>query len=220
MASEDHMDDEPESVSDGMLQHPVFVYWCVSCGQEASEDVITCPRCSSRVERHQRVIELPDPPDARAEPFDSQSRGGEGLASLRSLRAALADVAVGAGIGDAAVLLFEQGADADVAASHPELSRSLAALGVPPAVQRALVSQGIVKWEQIQEAMSNTKSVNALASELGVSSPAAEVLLRRLCNAANERWHVSSPSRRDRSSSKRHRGERPQSCTSSKRAGS
>lgn len=162
-----------------MLVHPVFVFWCVSCGQEAPEDVQTCPRCAGRVHRHQRVLELPDPPAGS----NKRGRTGDGLLCLRSLKAALADISVGEGVGGSALLLSEQGADPDVAEECPALAGRLAALAVPPAVQRALVQRGFVSWEQIAAAMANTTDVDVLATQLGVSSPAAEVLLRRLCNA-------------------------------------
>lgn len=161
-----------------MLEHPVFVFWCVACGREAPGEARPCPRCSGRVERHQRILELPDPPPAPA------AGGSDGLLSLRSLRAALADISVGEGVGGSAALLFEHGPDQSVAALYPELAGQLSALEVPPAVQRALVNRGFVSWELIRAAVANASDVNALATQLGVASPAAEVLLRRFSNAA------------------------------------
>mmetsp|Transcript_2988 Transcript_2988/g.7620 ORF Transcript_2988/g.7620 Transcript_2988/m.7620 type:complete len:286 (-) Transcript_2988:100-957(-) len=182
-------DDDGVTLDTGtMLEHPVYVFWCVACGQEVPEDgPRLCPRCSGRVERHQRVLELADPPAPCAR------GGGGGLQCLQSLRAALADLSVGEGIGDAAVLLFEQGEDPGVAAACPDLASRLAALGVPPAVQRALVGRGFLSWDQIAVAVANTSDVDALATRLGVASPAAEVLLRRFCNAAAFNSHRLPP---------------------------
>lgn len=157
-----------------MLEHPVFVCWCVSCGFEAPEACRNCPRCGHFVRRHQRILELPDePPDTL---------------SLASLRAALADVAASHDVQSSAMLLAEQGPDPGVAAAHPALAAELASLGVPPAVQRALVARGFCSLEQITLAVSaSAQPEGALAAgSLGLS-PAAEVLLRRLWQAAGER---------------------------------
>jgi len=159
------------AVAETMLEHPVFVHWCVSCGLEAPEEARQCPRCSGRVQRHQRVLELPDEES--------------GPLSLRSLRAALADVSLGEDISDSALLLFEQGPDPGVQEMYPDLAAHLASLSVPPAVQRALVNRGFVSLEQITAAVATAPDSGALALQLGLS-PAAEVLLRRLRHAAAE----------------------------------
>lgn len=167
--------DNETSLVGSMLEHPVFVYWCSSCGREASKGRRRCARCPGHVERHQRVMELPD---------DSSPEGSVGLLSLKSLRAALADISVGEDIAHSALLLFEQGPDPGVAAVHPALATQLADLAVPPAVQRALVGRGFVSWEQLTATVSTAPDADSLSTRLGLSSPAAEVLLRRLWHAA------------------------------------
>jgi len=158
--------------AESMLEHPVYVHWCVSCGLEAPEDARLCPRCRGAVRRHQRVEELPDE--------------DPGPLSLASLRAALADVTVGEDVGGSAVLLSEQGPDPGLAKAHPALAAELAALGVPPAVQRALVNRGFETLEQITAAATSAPREDAVSVHLGLS-PAAEVLLRRLWHVAVER---------------------------------
>lgn len=155
-----------------MLEHPVFVCWCSSCGEEAADESLPCPRCRGPVRRHQRILELPDE--------DS------GALSLATLRAALADVSASSSDDTGSVLLSEQGPDASVAASNPTLACELAALGVPRAVQRALVKRGFSSLEQITAAATSEPHEGAMAVKLGLS-PSAEVLLRRLWHAAAER---------------------------------
>lgn len=171
--------DERALTSGSMLEHPVFVYWCTSCGREPPAEAGQCSHCWGRVQRHQRVLELPD------------ERDDDGPLSLRSLRAALADVSAGEDVASSAVLLFEQGPDPEVAMLYPTLAEELASLGVPPAVQRALVDRGFINMEQITAAVTSTPPVEAgigiRVSTLGLS-PAAEVLLRRL-------WHVAMEER-------------------------
>jgi len=167
--------------SGSMLEHPVYVHWCASCGRESEEgaegEQRRCPRCGGQVRRHQRVLELPDE-DA-------------GLLSLRELRAALADLAVGADVSGSAMLLVEQGPDPGVADMYPELAAELAALHVPPPVQRALVAHGFVSLEQVAAAATAASDASTLALQLGLS-PAAEVLLRRLWHAGRDRCeHVA-----------------------------
>lgn len=170
------IDSESDRPSKTMLEHPVFVHWCESCGLESQEDAHRCPRCVGVVRRYQRVQELPDE--------------DTGALSLTSLRAALADVLAGEDMGASAALLSEQGPDPGIAASHPTLASDLAGLGVPPAVQRALVSRGFVSLEQITAAAASAaSSEGTLAGHFGLS-PAAEVLLRRL-------WHVAAERRSD-----------------------
>jgi len=164
------VEDVQESKLTTMLEHPIFVFWCESCGRECPGDVEEpCQVCGGRVQRHQRVLELPDE--------------DVGLLSLGALRAALADIAVGDETSDAALLLSEQGPDPYVASVFPAFAAELADLHVPPLVQRALVSRGFVSLKHIGCAMSPASSSGNLALELGLS-PAADVLLRRL-------WHVS-----------------------------
>jgi len=155
-----------------MLERPIFVHWCVSCGREAPEDARSCPRCSGLVRRHQRVLELPD---EEAGPL-----------SLASLRAALADVLAGEDVGGSAMLLAQQGPDPGVAAAHPTLASALVELGVPPAVQRALVGRGFQSLDQITAAAMAAPGDGSLALQLGLS-PAAEILLRRLRHGSSER---------------------------------
>ncbi|CAE8724998.1 unnamed protein product [Polarella glacialis] len=173
--------DAPSSVEDehlpaagSMLQNPVFVRWCLSCGQEENTEARNCQRCGGRVQRHQRVLELEDE--------------DEGPFSLRSLRDALADVSVGCSdVNSSAVLLSQQGPDPGVAVAYPALAEELASLGVTPAVQRALVSRGFITLEQIVSAVESAADPNTLAKNLGLS-PAVEVLLRRF-------WHVAAEMR-------------------------
>lgn len=155
-----------------MLEHPVFVFWCESCGYEAPQECHSCPRCAGFVRRHQRVLELPDE-DA-------------GSLSLASLRAALADISASHDLQSSAMLLSEQGPDPGVASAYPAMASELAALGVPPAVQRALAKRGFSSLEQITAAATSAPLEGGLGSKLGLS-PAAEVLLRRLWHAAAER---------------------------------
>lgn len=161
-----------DSQEGSMIEHPVFVFWCVSCSYEAPEECQPCPRCGACVRRHQRVLELPDE-DA-------------GSLSLASLRAALADISVSHDLQSSAMLLSEQGPDPSVASTNPAMASELAALGVPPAVQRALVKRGFSSLEQITAAATSAPMEGALGLKLGLS-PAAEVLLRRLWHAAAER---------------------------------
>lgn len=163
----------PTPQQDTMLEHPVFVFWCVSCGYEAPAECRPCPRCGNFVRRHQRVLELPDE--------------DPGALSLASLGAALADIsAASRDVQSSALLLSEQGPDPGVAATFPAMASELANLGVPPAVQRALMNRGFSSLEQITAAATSAPSEGALAVKLGLS-PAAEVLLRRLWQAAAER---------------------------------
>lgn len=172
MDSDDKALEVVDDVARTMLEHPVFVYWCVSCGFEAPEECQPCPRCGNFVQRHQRVLELPD------EELDTLS--------LASLRAALADISASHDVQTSALLLSEQGPDPGVAATFPVLASELAALGVPPAVQRALVKRGFSSIEQIIAAATSAPTEGPLAMKLGLS-PAAEVLLRRLWHTAAER---------------------------------
>mmetsp|Transcript_85603 Transcript_85603/g.151584 ORF Transcript_85603/g.151584 Transcript_85603/m.151584 type:complete len:269 (-) Transcript_85603:18-824(-) len=149
-----------------MLESPVFVFWCQSCGKEASEHQSTCEFCNGQVQRVQRVLELDD---------------DEGRFSMRNLREALADASLGQDVGTSAALLADSGLDAGVAAAHPSLAAELAKLGVPPAVQRALVNHGCVSLSQILAAVSEASFIERL--EL---SPAAEVLLHRFRNLSPE----------------------------------
>lgn len=179
----DALDDEAGNrlgAAGSMLEHPVFVYWCRSCGLEASHDDGICARCGGAVDCHQRVLELPDPPDA------AETDGGGGLLCLRSLRAALADISVGEDVADSAVLLHEQGADREVARAVPDFANRLAAWAVPPPVQRALFNRGFTSWDQLAATLSSTPDADSLTKQLGLSTPAAEVLLRRLWHAAAE----------------------------------
>lgn len=164
------VEDVQESKLTTMLEHPIFVFWCESCGRECPGDVEQpCQVCGGHIQRHQRVLELPDE--------------DVGLLSLGALRAALADIAVGDETSSAALLLSEQGPDPYVASVFPAFAAELADLHVPPPVQRALVSRGFVSLKHIGCAMSPSLRSGNLALELGLS-PAADVLLRRL-------WHVS-----------------------------
>jgi len=164
------VDDVQESQSTTMLEHPIFVFWCESCGRECpGDDEEPCEVCGGRVQRHQRVLELPDE--------------DVGLLSLDALRAALTDIAGSEEASDAALLLSECGLDPDVASVFPAFAAELADLHVPPPVQRALVSKGFVSLRHIGCALSPPSSSCSLSLELGLS-PAVDVLLRRL-------WHVS-----------------------------
>lgn len=160
-----------------MLEHPVFVYWCESCGREApEEEYLTCPHCSGCVERYQRVLELPDASE-------------EGAAfAFHSLKTALMEVSGGDSIAAAAAMLSEDGVDSLVAESHPTFACQLAALGVPPRVQQALVVHGFDSFDSVCEAVESMSEASAWVEQLGLP-PAAEVLLRRL-------WHAAADSRK------------------------
>eukprot|EP00440_Ansanella_granifera_P019467 gb/GFBE01021146.1/.p1 GENE.gb/GFBE01021146.1/~~gb/GFBE01021146.1/.p1 ORF type:complete len:238 (+),score=40.52 gb/GFBE01021146.1/:1-714(+) len=157
--------------ANSMLERPIFVCWCNSCGAEAASEAQQCLLCGGQVQRHQRVLELDDE--------------DEGPFSLRNLREALADLSLGTDVGSSAVLLSEQGQDPGVAAAYPELASELANLGVPPAVQRTLVSRGFVSLEQILSAVASAPDSDTLTSRLGLS-PAAEVLVRRFWQVASD----------------------------------
>mmetsp|Transcript_124701 Transcript_124701/g.240658 ORF Transcript_124701/g.240658 Transcript_124701/m.240658 type:complete len:234 (-) Transcript_124701:8-709(-) len=156
-----------------MLEHPIFVHWCASCGREAPEDACldACASCRGRIDRFQRVLELPDSPES------------DGALSLQSLRAALAEVASGDDLAAAAAVLSERGPDAWVADACPAFASQLTALGVPPRVQRALVSNGFDSFERVCSAAASMSEAAVWAEQLGLP-PAAEVLLRRLRHAA------------------------------------
>jgi len=177
-----------------MLEHPVYVYWCASCGLECEEPEV--PRrcaCGGRFERFQRVLEIPD--------------GDCGSAlSLQSLRLALAEVAsssvAGAepsGLAVAAALFSHRGPDPQVMADYPTFAAQLAALEVPPPVQRALVQHGFHSFERICTALecAEAPAAEAWALELGLP-PAAEVLLRRL-------WHAAAEARAHRAGAALHK---------------
>jgi len=157
-----------------MLENPVFVRWCTSCGREAPEEEdLTCPHCSGSVERYQRVLELPDNDE------------GDATFALHSLRAALAEIASDNSVTAAAVVLSDHGVDPLVAQRNPDFAAQLVALEVPPCVQQALLRHGFISFEQVCEAVSALSEPSAWAEQLGLS-PAAEVLLRRLWHAARE----------------------------------
>merc|ERR1719450_2110111 len=64
-------------------------------------------------------------------------------------------------------------------------------LGVPPRAQQALLRNGFDSFERISEAVGSMTEAGAWAEQLGLP-PAAEVLLRRLRDAATETQKVSS----------------------------
>jgi len=157
-----------------MLEHPVYVFWCDTCGFEApGEEDLTCSRCTGCIERFQRVLELPD-----------SSEGGTAF-SFHALKAALLEVSGDDSIAAAAVVLSEDGVDPSVAKHHPLFASQLAALGVPPRVQEALVSHGFDSFGSICEAVESMSGASAWVEQLGLP-PAAEVLLRRLWHAAGD----------------------------------
>mmetsp|Transcript_3941 Transcript_3941/g.9272 ORF Transcript_3941/g.9272 Transcript_3941/m.9272 type:complete len:392 (-) Transcript_3941:114-1289(-) len=165
--------ENPQSpTQESMLEHPIFVYWCLSCGMEAQEDAANCPVCGGVVQRQQRILEVPDE--------------DVGTLSLASLRAALADVSASEDLGASAVLLAQQGPDPGVASIHPKLAEDLVELGVPPAVQRALVERGFQSLDQITAAAAAAPGDHSLSAQLGLT-PAAEILLRRLRTAQDDR---------------------------------
>lgn len=190
----DSIDNDPKAIrtttllGGSMLEDPVFVCWCVNCGLEVlgedqqddpncqdghMEDIQRCPRCSDVVRRHQRILELPDEE--------------VGPLSLDSLKSVLADMAPCSDICNSARLLADQGADAGLAESHPEFVFQLVELGVPRAVQRALVSKGFETIDQlIAAASSDPCQKGTLAVSVGFSA-AAEIILRRLQDAATIR---------------------------------
>merc|ERR1712232_752025 len=101
---------ENDALESTMIVHPVYVYWCVSCGKEAPDDSRACLRCASRVRRHQRVIDVTDSPGE----LHTRPGAGKGLLRLRSLKAALADISAAEGVGGVALFFSEQGADPTV----------------------------------------------------------------------------------------------------------
>jgi len=166
-----------------MLEHPIYVHWCGSCGLEVAEEERRqrrCPRCSGRIVRYQRVLELPDAPT--------------GALSLQSLRAALAEVSAGEreNPNATAVLFSEPGPDPQVAYMHPALAAQLTDLHVPPTVQRALVARGFDSFERICAAMASTTEAGGLAEQLGLP----EVLLRRLWSAVDARYRSGHEQKR------------------------
>lgn len=162
----------------------MFVYWCEACGHEAAdEEYLACPRCSGRVQRHQRILELPD------------SSEGDSAFSFHSLKAALAEVCGGDDPIGAALVFSQQGPHPEVVNLYPEFASQLAELGVPPRVQEALVRHRYLTLDDICAAVASVSETDTWTQQLGLP-PAAEVLLRRLWQAALDKRDVQEQKRK------------------------
>jgi hypothetical protein len=91
----------------------------------------------------------------------------------------------------AAAVLSERGIHPLIGDRHPEFASQLAALGIPPRVQLALMRGGFDSFDRVCEAVSSMSAPSVWAEQLGLPL-AAEVLLIRL-------WHSASDAQKLRS---------------------